>query len=154
MNIDNVMRIFADFLDQSWGSVAKLIENTNEYSSVSIDDWLQCNWELLVERKVLAINEYFEVYGAGADFCGKYSRITDIESVETHYIEVLVNNSIDILNKENIVKGIFKFEQLVGFENDFYTNYPSFKYVLVKDKNNIERVFLLEDVNLEVKRHF
>lgn len=154
MNIDCAIRIFAKFLDVNWELVNLLFTGSDneEYSSISIDDWIQCNWELLVERKILSKDEYLEIYGEGADFYGEYSRITDVKSVETHSVKVLVDEAIDILNGEKIKNEIFNFEQLVGFKNKFYVIEPPFLYILAKDDDDFERVFSLEDVKLEIIR--
>lgn len=154
MNINCAIRIFAKFLDVNWELVNLLFTGSDneEYSGISIDDWIQCNWELLVERIILSKDEYLEIYGEGADFYGEYSRITDVKSVETHSVKVLVDEAIDILNGEKIKNEIFNFEQLVGFKNKFYVIEPPFSYILAKDDDDFERVFSLEDVNLEIER--
>src|SRR5690606_2936732 len=103
MDIDKAIRVFSDFLNKSWGVIIPLLSDrsyTTDESSKS--DWLQSNWEILVERKVLQLNEYLEVYGEGADFNGVSSRITNIGSFPTHFVKVLVNNDKDILNNSEI----------------------------------------------------
>lgn len=71
MQIDKAIKNFADFLNSSWLIVYPLlVERSYTSNEESINDWLQANWELLVERKVLNINEYLEVYGDGADYHG------------------------------------------------------------------------------------
>lgn len=84
MNIGKAMRLFVNYLNATWNIVEPLILNRDYTSDEnSRSDWIQANWELLVERKVLPLNDYLEVYGAGADFNGKSSRITDIEADAT-----------------------------------------------------------------------
>mgnify|MGYP000073187604 FL=1 len=63
---------------------------------------MQANWELLVERKILPLNEYLEVYGDGADFNGISSRITDINIAATHYLSVFIHHGTDLLTNEKI----------------------------------------------------
>lgn len=153
MDIDKVIRVFSDFLNKSWGVIIPLLSDrsyTTEESSKS--DWLQSNWEILVERKVLQLNEYLEVYGEGADFNGESSRITDIDSFPTHFVKVLVNNDKDILNNSEIESSEYTFERLVGFRDGFYTDIPPFDFVLVQDEDiGIERVFLLEQIKFELQ---
>jgi hypothetical protein len=156
MNINEAIRIFANFLNDSFTVVKPLLtdrEYTNNESSV--DDWLQANWELLVERKVLRINEYLDVYGAGADFYGGSSRITDHNALPTYTILVskISQRSIDVLNNTQIEIDEFIFERIVGFKEGFYSDTPPFDYVLVNDvKNNVERVFLLDNTKFELKK--
>lgn len=104
---------------------------------------MQANWELLVERKILPLNEYLEVYGDGADFNGISSRITDINIAATHYLSVFIHHGTDLLTNEKINNSIFSFEKFVGFRAGFYTVAPPFKYVLVLDNNNIYPNFLV-----------
>lgn len=153
MNIDKAIRFFSDFLNKSWETVIPLLSDrlyTSDESSKN--DWIQANWELLVERKVLQLNEYLEIYGDGADFNGISSRITDVESIPTHSITVLVSDCMDILNNVKINAAEYLFEQLVGFKNGFYINSNPFNFVLVQDKDtNIERVFLLDGVKFQLR---
>lgn len=153
MDIDKAIRIFSDFLNKSWGVIIPLLSDrsyTTDESSKS--DWLQSNWEILVERKVLQLNEYLEVYGEGADFNGESSRITDIESFPTHSVKVLVNNEKDVLNNSEVESSEYTFERLVGFRDGFYTDIPPFDFVLVQDEDiGIERVFLLKEIKFELQ---
>ena len=153
MDIDVAIRLFSTFLNNSWNNITPLLSDrpytTNESS---ISDWLQSNWEILVERKVLSLNEYLEVYGDGADFNGTSSRITDIESTPTHSVIVLIDSGRDILNDEKIDNSEYVFEKLVGFSDGFYTDTPSFNFVLVQDEDaGTERVFLLERIRFELR---
>lgn len=152
MTTDHAIRLFADFLNKSWDTVQPLLLNrlytTNDSSK---DDWLQANWEILVERKILPVNEYLEPYGNGADFYSMYSRITDIKSNPTHKINIAVVNRIDILNNIKIENCEYSFNRLVGFENGFYTDRAPFNFILIEDeKLGIERVFTLEDVKFKI----
>lgn len=113
---------------------------------------MQANWELLVERKILPLNKYLEVYGDGADFNGISSRITDINIAATHYLSVFIHHGTDLLTNEKINNSIFSFEKFVGFRAGFYTVAPPFKYVLVLDNNNMERVFRIENTHFELHK--
>ena len=151
MEIKKTIHKFSVFLNKSWEMVSFLLENRLYTSNESsINDWLQVNWELLVEKKILGMNEYLEVYGEGADFYGKSSRITDIEALPTHKIVVVIDEGFDILNKENIKGEEYNFEKLVGFKNDFYNDSPFFDCVLVLDKWGNERVFYIDKVSLKL----
>jgi hypothetical protein len=153
MDINKAIRIFSDFLNKSWDTVVPLLSDrsyTTDESSKS--DWLQSNWEILVERKVLRLNEYLEIYGDGADFNGESSRITDIESFATHSIKVLVDKQKDILNNSAVQGSEYTFERLVGFKAGFYIDMPPFDFVLVQDEIvGIERVFLLEQIKFKLQ---
>jgi len=154
MNVDTAIRIFASVLNSTWNIVTPLLVNRQYTSdSSSTSDWLQANWELLVERKVLPLNEYFEVYGEGADFYGTSSRITDIQAVPGFSIAIVVSNAPDLLTGLNVVNSRFCFDKLVGFANGYYVDSPPFNFVLTHDESKgIERVFSIGDVSFECQR--
>lgn len=157
MEIDKAIRTFVDFLNSSWIIVSQLLLNRDCTSNDdSINDWLQANWELLVERKVLKVNEYLEVYGEGADYNGASSRIVDPEALPSFKVIVKSKNSnnvLDILNTEQVRLENVTFDKIVGFKNGFYTLEPEFKYVLITDENlGLERVVAIGDIKFELER--
>ncbi|HVI46753.1 MAG TPA: hypothetical protein VM802_17880 [Chitinophaga sp.] len=157
MNIDKAIREFADFLNRSW-SVAYPLLIDRDYTSDedSINDWLQCNWEILVERKVLKLNEYLEVFGEGADFNGASSRITDPNALPNFKVIIRSNSKpgvYDVLNDEVVILKGVSFEKLVGFKDGFYTLEPEFKYVLIIDNDSeLERVIPLDGIEFDLER--
>lgn len=157
MEIDKSIRAFAAFLDNSWLIASQLLLNRSYTSNEdSINDWLQANWELLVERKVLEIDEYLEVYGDGADYNGASSRITNPEAMPSFRIVVASKRDseiFDILNNESVTLGKVMFDKLVGFKNGFYLLEPDFNHVMVIDsESGLERVFALNDVYFVLER--
>jgi hypothetical protein len=156
MEIDKAIRIFSDFLNSSWGIVIPLLFDRSYTSNESsISDWLQTNWEILVERKVLQLNEYLEFYGDGADYYGKSCRMTDIDAIPIFSIKVILDKIEidDLLNKETLINTNFAFNKLVGFQNGFYINAPPFNYVLVQDEDiGIDRVLPLESIKFALHR--
>jgi hypothetical protein len=155
MNVDNAIRLFANFLNGSWTSTTQLLTNRSYTSNEdSINDWLQANWEILIERKILKIDQYLEFYGEGADFNGASSRITDPTSSPTYKIQVLPKNGssvYDFLNEEETASLSLNFEKLGGFRDGFYVLEPEFNFVLLTDQNlSIERVVSLIDVKFEL----
>lgn len=157
MDIDKAIRVFSGFLNSSWIIVSQLLLNRDYTSNEdSINDWLQANWELLVERKILKVNEYLEVYGEGADYNGSSSRIVDPEVLANFKVITKSRHGdqvLDILNNEQVSLGNITFEKLVGFKNGFYTFEPEFKYVLLTDDNlGVERVVALENVVFELEK--
>lgn len=157
MEIDKAIRTFVDFLNSSWIIVSQVLLN-REYTSNedSVNDWLQANWELLVERKVLKVNEYLEVYGEGADYNGTSSRIADPEALPNFKVIVKTkngNNILDVLNNEQVRFEYATFDKIVGFKNGFYTFEPEFKYVLITDDNlGLERVVAIGDIEFGLER--
>lgn len=156
MDIDKAIRLFSEFLNSSWENVLpSLVNRTYTTNESSINDWLQANWELLVERKVLPLNEYLEIYGEGADFYGGSSRITDIGSTPHYSIKVIScsKDLVDLLNNTKVENDEFTFERLVGFEKGFYIDNPPFKYVLTQDDRfGLERVFFIDEVKFKLNK--
>ncbi len=157
MTTDNAIRIFSHFLNSSWTIVNQLLIDRDYTSNEDVlNDWLQSNWELLVERKILKLNDYLEVYGDGADFNGASSRITDPNAVANFKINVISKNNKpvhDVLNDEEVALVNTDFNKLIGFKNSFYVMEPDFNFVLLDDKNtNTERVVRLNDIKFELER--
>ena len=155
VNLDMVVRYFAKFLNESWATVIPLLEDrsytTNESS---IADWLQSNWEILVERKVLKLNEYLDVYGEGADFNGASSRITDASALPNYAIKVnsrFGKKIPDLLNDEQVLITDSDFLELVSFKDGFYQKEPQFEFVLLEDDIGVERVVPIEEVKFELQ---
>lgn len=155
MEINKEIRAFASFLNTSWDIVVPLLSG-REYTSdeSSIGGWLQANWEILVEKKILKQNEYLEIYSDGADYNGASSRMNDIEALPTHNLTVFLNDkAVDILNNETIIsKEELQFDRLVGFQDGFYINQPPFNYVLLIDNSGIERVLSLDQITFILQR--
>ena len=155
MEINKEIRAFASFLNTSWDIVVPLLSG-REYTSdeSSIGGWLQANWEILVEKKILKQNEYLEIYSDGADYNGASSRMNDIEALPTHNLTVFLHDkAVDILNNEIVInKEELEFDRLVGFQDGFYTNQPPFNYVLLIDNSGIERVLSLDKITFKLQR--
>lgn len=155
MELDTAIRLFVDFLNSSWDIVSQLLSNRYDTSDEnSIDDWLQANWELLVERKVLKVNEYLEIYGSGADYNGSSSRIIDPEALANFRVDIKTkkgHETFDLLNNEQVELQNMTFENFVGFKNGFYIQEPPFKYALITDDRlGIERVVAINDLQFEL----
>ena len=50
------------------------------------NDWLQANWELIVEKAICKPGEYLQPYGEGADCNGASSRICFPKAKPTHFL--------------------------------------------------------------------
>lgn len=153
VDIDIAIRHFAEFMNESWASVMPLLEDrsytTNESS---IADWLQLNWEILVERKVLKLNQYLEVYGEGADFNGASSRITDVSALPNYAVKVRFGKEVyDFLNDESVFITNSDFIEFVSFKDGFYQREPNFEFVLLEDNSGLERVVPIEEVKFDLE---
>lgn len=136
MNVTRELRGFRDFLEMSWPIVSNFIQVESEVS-----DWMQANWELLVERKTCKNQaEFLEVYGDGADINGASSRVSLPTASPTHRIEVRpASNKIvlDKLSNKGINPVTLTFDGFVSWDGKHYSFEPSFHFVLLKDKDEI-----------------
>lgn len=150
MDINKAIRLYEEFLNNSWDIIQPLLKD-RDYTShqEACNDWLQCCWEMLVERRVLSLNHYLDIYGEGADFYGTSSRITDINEVPTHVVKIKSTNSnevFDLLNETYIDINYLNFEKLVGFKNGYYLLSTPFDYALLSDSQNQKFVVALSDL--------
>jgi len=145
MTVDDAIKRFSEFLNVSF----EMASLTFVHEKHLLNDWLQANWELLVEQTVLKPNEFLDVYGDGGDANGSSSRIIDPEALPNFKISLMTQNGkvFDVLNGEDADANTLVFENLVGFRNGFYLLEPDFNYILATDnKAQCERVLLIDDI--------
>ncbi|WPP50689.1 hypothetical protein [Catalinimonas niigatensis] len=139
MNSIKILEEFRQFLIGSWNSLPNRIKNNDNYQ---LDDWLQANWEILVEARLFydqnKINKLIlEVYGNGADFNGASSRVFAPEAKATHYICINQNYKFEAFGKQ--------------YENGWFGMELPFDKVLVTDENDNEIILDVSDINCELK---
>jgi len=53
MSIEEMVLNFRDFLNASWSSIRKILYILDwDGDSYFLDDWIEANWELLVDRQI------------------------------------------------------------------------------------------------------
>lgn len=149
-SIDDAIRNFALFLNDSWYSreVSNRIKSGSQDNEQVLEKWLQEKWKLLVERSVMANNEYLQPYGSDAKNKTKfkYTHSVIVKSRKS-------NSLIDLLHNETIANiSDLMFERLVSLEDGNYIEKPIFDYVVFNDDMNRQRVFNLNDIVFELKR--
>ncbi|NPU99718.1 MAG: hypothetical protein HPY51_21205 [Candidatus Omnitrophica bacterium] len=143
MNIDKLVRRFHEFLKSS---MFLITEYSNEYLK---NDWLQANWEILVESVLNDKNTgvFLEVYGDGADCNGYSSRVLFPDKSATHEIYCIPRNDKPIQDKVSLVDihvNKLKYDRFVYWDGNKYSEMAPFGYVLlIDDKNN----FYIIDIN-------
>ncbi len=156
INLNIAIRSFAQFINKSWATILPLIENRSYISNESsMYNWLQANWEILVERKILEINQYLDIYAQGADFNGYSSRITDPGALPNFAIRIngsSDNEVYDFLNNEKVSLNGAVFLELVSFKEGFYRIEPQFDYVLLEDNIGVERVVSINEIEFELTK--
>ena len=142
---------FRNFIATNWDYIISL--DKQDESDALLSDWLQGNWEMLVERH-LPTPIMLEVYGDGADN-GKSSRIDCPEASPTHMVicapkkgSVVYDylNNVQVSSETNIVV----FDRFVSIRSDgWYFEEPPFDKVLCfnfSDASRREMVLSIDSV--------
>jgi len=145
---------YAKFLSVSWEILEKFSEK--DQSGSMKGDWLQANWEVLIEGALSDLRVVLEPYGEGAD-CNSYSsRVLYPERVPTHNIICVPAKNkklYDCLNEiyvTDLCNDII-FVQFVTMGKDgWYYEKPDFEYVL---GSYDDKVSVLQFESVEFKLH-
>jgi len=137
MDADQVIRNFQIFLKNSWSAVENAFKGNGDSLEFqeSANDWLQANWEILVEYIIFKnTNSFLEVYGDGADCNSDSSRVFLPHALPTHRIicrPIIGNTAKDLLNNSLIRPEEFQFDGFVFWNNGQYGMGPPFDHVLL-----------------------
>ena len=129
---------FSDFLNASWPFI-DLFFTKDSVVNEGLSNWLQANWEILVENAVCKNGEFLSVYGDGADFDdNEFSRVTYKFSLATHSIRVKKKQAtiIDYYTKKNVENlDTYLFNQFVSINksNNIVIG-PKFDYVELENE--------------------
>lgn len=137
MKIDanKIILFFRDFLNSSWTTISKY--NTFQKADQFIEDWMQANWEMMVEACLCtAPNEFLEVYGNGADCNEDSSRVWMPKALPTHRITCRSKQEsvvLDELSNESIDPSSKIFNRFVSWNGKHYEDKEPFGFVLIED---------------------
>jgi hypothetical protein len=151
---DRIVREFQKFLCQSWGSVERFLqEETTDAEDLRLD-WLQVNWEILVEAALCKTPyEILEVYGDGADCNGASSRVWLPDEMPTHKIGCSSpegSRVFDVLSSTSIELHKFEFGQFVAWDGKYYSFDVPFDHLIIERGNELAIVNATEiSFNLE-----
>ena len=140
LDLKEILMNYAAFLNASWNTV-ELISKNDTTGSMKID-WLQANWEILVEGALHEQKIKLEIYGEGADCNGASSRVLFPDLLPTHKIlcvPIEGNEIYDVLNKKHIdtLSGHIIFDYFVSFQtNGWYYEKPKFDHILANYNGN------------------
>lgn len=150
ININILLDFFRLFLESNLAKLSSRIDDE------LIDDWLQFNWEILVESQVCKKGtEFLEVYGDGADCNASSSRVWLPEALPTHRVLVILEkDSANLLtgriiannNNEPIV-----FDRFVSWDGEHY-GYDGPLNSLLADKSGEELLLPIEHTKFSVCR--
>ncbi len=128
---------FARFLNASWATMEPAFE-ADKTRSLQID-WLQANWELIVEGGLLPHRVTLRPYGDGADCNGTSSRVLFPERAGTHRIVLEANQGstlFDYLGQSQIdtTHKAVVFDRLVSLGTDgWYYECPPFTHIIAEN---------------------
>ncbi len=151
--VNKVVIGFRKFLTVSWESFLKHMDSaTEETREDLINDWLQMNWEVLVERIICSPSEYIEEYWNGAEINGISGRVTHPDASATHRIICKSKEGLlvkDQFSGELINPSFFTFEKFVSKGNNKYLDTIPFDHVLLAKDNELYLVEL-SDINFDI----
>ena len=154
MNIDEIVRNFQQFLEASWQSVENALSLTGGGEDLPWD-WLQANWEILVEAVIYPDSTSFlELYGIGAECNGASSRVWKPDAAATHRICCVPKDGsevTDLVTGKSIEPQDLDF---FGFGNPDIERlilHPPFNVVVLNDTEGIDFIVCLEDVRFEIR---
>ncbi|WP_427452961.1 hypothetical protein [Litorimonas sp. WD9-15] len=148
MDLHSLIIKFRDFIALNWERILEL--DTQDESDALLIDWLQVNWEMLVERQIPNPKIILEIYGDGADN-GRSSRIQFADALPTHRVLLKSKNRslvFDHLNKKNVEidEAPLTLDRFVSMRPDgWYYEEPPFDKAL-SFINGKEVVFNINDV--------
>ncbi|VEF26714.1 Uncharacterised protein [Shewanella baltica] len=147
-----LMLRYQKFLIASWDIVFPNFEDTDFQNDLK-DDWLEVNWELIVESHFNVGKERINLsrYGAGA--AGRFDRVFIEGAQETHEVKCFAdkNNTLfNIVDGINIVvpKEGFTFRRFVSIQDGWYVQAVPFNMVQVNELE--DAVFTIEQIDFRL----
>ena len=151
MIVDAVLFEYLKFLNSSWPAANDFGKRFLQHEEF-IDDWLQANWELMVESVLLDGAGYLEVYGDGAEINDPSSRILRPEELPTHKIGCRrkgLTNPYNLVNNQQIDLHEMGFWGFVHWDGLVYRKEPEFNAVLFETASDIA-IVKVEDLEFVV----
>ena len=154
-SIKHLLEEYVNLLVSYWGNLESLSKN-DPTGSLRVD-WLQANWDLIVEGLLADAGIVLEPYGDGADCNGESSRVLYPDRIPNHK---LVCTSLsghilyDFLNHKelNISKEEIIFDRFVCIGKDgWYYEAPPFDKILGECAGECI-VIKFNDVDIQLKQ--
>lgn len=150
--IGYLMLRYQKFLTASWDIVFSDCEDT-DFNNDLKDDWLEANWELIVESYFNVGRERINLsrYGAGA--AGRFDRVFIEGAQDTHEVKCFAykNNALfNVIDGINIVvpdEG-FTFRRFVSIQDGWYVQAVPFNMVQVNELE--DAVFTVEQIDFRL----
>lgn len=128
LQINLALEAYRKFLTQNWFLI------TNTLPAETVGDWMQANWELIVEANICkAGTEFLDIYGDGADCNDDSSRVWFPDANVTHGVFCSLKKvSIDVLSGREIkLDKLLEFEAFCSWDDKHkvYSSSPPLEYV-------------------------
>ena len=121
MTVNQLIFNFHGFILACWPQLSVIMENLDwDNEPYFVEDWIQANWELMVERQLLSNDHFLLPYGYGV---GTEHRHTNIGKLATHRVIATLkrkNEKYRFLCFTSKNSGAIKFEvpfELVSIKN-------------------------------------
>lgn len=139
MDITHLLIGFHKFVHTSWDSLPANIKKNDNFE---LDDWLQGNWELIVETSLyhmLSEAVSVQIYGNGADLNGESSRVLFPDLKQTHAVKVNTDYEFGAFGT-------------LTRDNFFIYDLP-FDYIQTTDSNDVELIILFEGAKFTLEKY-
>lgn len=113
-------------------------------------DWLQVNWELIVEANVCKSDEFLLAYGDGAECNASSDRVRYPEKAATHFIGCtakLKGSLYDLINESYIHDDMVEFYKFTTYQEGIMISELPFKHVLAKSAEGNDLIFSFDDIS-------
>ncbi len=158
-NLNRAICVFLELIRNQWSRVSELATHGGTYARGSlVADWLEANWEMLVEATVSEEGRVvLEPYGDGADCNAVGSRVWKPGVTTTHEVVVIGRSglaAVDALSGEafDIANAGLHFEKFVTMTSEgWYAERVPFDHALCA-KNGRDVVFSLRNVTFDLRR--
>jgi hypothetical protein len=151
--VDGAVRAFIGALSASWTAVSQLASECGNPSL--IDDWMQANWEMIVEAS-LPHDWILEPYGDGADCYGSSSRVSRADAVPNAAVFCVSADAsvLDLLSGKGRIlhhEGEIV-DRFVAIVDGWYANEQPFDGVLVDSGDDDPRLYKLQQVRFVARK--
>lgn len=155
---------FIEFLNSNWDRLEKdlslMIYRDELQLADIVNDWLEVNWEIILESMICRPGEYIVAYGAGADCFSDSYRVRYPYKNATFQIKCVPKKGdkvFDLLTNKKISLSDKEFYKFVCFKNEIYIDAVPFNHTLLQDSKgefyvveNVEISFVKERVDEEI----
>jgi hypothetical protein len=154
---------FRNFLISSWSAYMACNSHLSNTEIEDRDgDWLQANWEILVEASITEPGEYLWFYGdGGADCNGMSSRVWLPAAIPTHRVVCKIKKNVickDVLNGKEVNADEIKNMEFLQFtaltkNGKWYENALPFDYILLSPPIVVDNILIsIDDIYFDIER--